>query len=165
MIRRGYHSSRQLGLDLLYERAQVSFDARVLVQQIRKPALPSLRLRGAGLLQLGARPGELLACLCQPPPGYFGFPRIAPAQQPGELPPGRLLHVSDSRGCHRLPSPLRYQNFSRHVPVAPFYARLGSNHRVAQLTPPSSEYGWLVSPPRVSGSSIAAACSSCSAPR
>jgi hypothetical protein len=49
VISRGYHCGRQRRLDLLHQGPQIGLHTRILVQQVRKTALPPLRLRGAGL--------------------------------------------------------------------------------------------------------------------
>jgi len=105
-------------MDLLHQGAQVSLHARVLIQQIREAALPSPRGVTADRFEVGALRGcELLVCLSQPPLRHFGLPRVAAAQQPRELVPGRLPCISNRSGRYRLPGPLRQcdQNLTRHL--------------------------------------------------
>jgi len=108
MTRRRCNRGRQLGRDLLYQRAKLGLHTRVLIEQIRKPARPALRLSLPDLLQFTARfNGELLVCMRQPLLRDLGLPSITTAHQPGEPTPDRLPRISDRRTRHRLPSKLR----------------------------------------------------------
>ena len=118
MISRRHRPGGQPGRDLLHQRAQLRLDIRVLIQQIREPARPPLRLGLPDLLQLSTRRcGELFVGLRQPLLRDLGLPGITTAQQPGEPAPDRLPHIRDRRPRHRLASELRqrHQDITRHT--------------------------------------------------
>jgi hypothetical protein len=82
---------------------QVSLDARVLIQQVRKPALPRLGLGGTGLLKVPTLYcGELVVGLRQPPIRRFGSLGMAVSEQPGDLVPCRFPRVGSSGSNDRV---------------------------------------------------------------
>ena len=94
MIRRRHRHSGQLGSDLLHQRTKLRLHTGVLVQQVGEPARPPLRRSLPGLLQSGARRGQLLAGLRQPPLRDLSLAGITAAQQPGEPAPRTASHAS-----------------------------------------------------------------------
>jgi hypothetical protein len=64
MINRRHRPGRQLRPDLLHQSAELRLHSRVLIQQIRKAALPSPRDRGLDRFEVRPLRGrELLVCL------------------------------------------------------------------------------------------------------
>jgi hypothetical protein len=55
MIGRRHRDGGQVGRDLLHQRTKPRLDAGILVQQVREPARPPLRLTFSDLLQFSAR--------------------------------------------------------------------------------------------------------------
>jgi hypothetical protein len=66
VIGSGYHPRRQLSLDLLHQSAKLRFDARVLIQQIRKTSLPPPTDCGTDRFEFPVRGYELLARVSAP---------------------------------------------------------------------------------------------------
>ena len=118
MIGRGHHPGGQFLLDPLHQDAQVSLDARVLVQQVRQPRRPLRRQHGTRLLQIRAlHSGQLLAGLLQPSLRQLFLLGVAAAEQPGDPALGRLPRVGRCCLHHRLPGQRRqrHQALCQHL--------------------------------------------------
>ena len=108
MIRRRYRRSGQLRRNLVGQYAELSFQARVFIQQIGESARPPLGLHPLGLLQFRTRSvGELVMGRGQPLLGDLSLADVTAAEQLSEPAPRRFPHVGDRRLRHSLARELR----------------------------------------------------------